>query len=295
MDDPNYPPHARKPPIQKTRQRQQKLHNDQVFDNQPQFAPQPGSQIVKGSNKIIPKLNLKPASKAAFNDEPQVEIIEDDPMYHKKDSTSVDYKREAMYTEEMGYGGSVQGHAASYNQAEQPIQDDCMVQMSQEDHFSLPTHELGAIKHNFLNNKQEKKPSLMNKLKHASGKRRELYEMDNSQPVDHQEKKLKVDNNIVLNVGPDHQCLRDHQKDVLIHVQQKTNEVDKEGYKQHEKDALYQYNRYEDMFVQLSSGTADKDDQTTVKIGISEDKRWVAEVHCTKEKDDVLSEGDFAQ
>jgi len=216
-------------------------------------------------------------------------------MYHKKDSTSVDYKREAMYTEEMGYGGSVQGHAASYNQAEQPIQDDCMVQMSQEDHFSLPTHELGAIKHNFLNNKQEKKPSLMNKLKHASGKRRELYEMDNSQPVDHQEKKLKVDNNIVLNVGPDHQCLRDHQKDVLIHVQQKTNEVDKEGYKQHEKDALYQYNRYEDMFVQLSSGTADKDDQTTVKIGISEDKRWVAEVHCTKEKDDVLSEGDFAQ
>ena len=49
--------------------------------------------------------------------------------------------------------------------------------MSQADHFSLPIHGIAAIKNNHLNAKQDKKSSIMNKLKHVGEKRQQLYEV----------------------------------------------------------------------------------------------------------------------
>ena len=56
---------------------------------------------------------------------------------------------------------------------------------------------------------------------------------------------------------------------------------------------LFSYNRNEDIFVQLSSKVVDKSNKTTVKIGVSEDKRWVAEVQCTKCIDHISQSSNF--
>ena len=86
-----------------------------------------GSQIVKARNKMVPRLDLKHARVPGsnFNDEPRVEIIEDDPVQGKS-TGDLEYGRDALYTEEAGYG-SVQPYYASYQQIEPVVVDDCMV------------------------------------------------------------------------------------------------------------------------------------------------------------------------
>lgn len=108
--------------------RRQNQQQAQVFDYGPAGQMHSGSQVIKSKGKIVPRLDLKQARPSGqhFNDEPQVEIIEDDSV-QRKSAGQLEYQGDALYAEEAGYR-SVQPHfAASYNPTELGVVDECMV------------------------------------------------------------------------------------------------------------------------------------------------------------------------